>query len=323
MTELEAPQHRRAWKFELIRLIGLLILIVLLANIDLGHLWALLSKLTTIQVAGAGAAVLGLLLTRCERWHCLLSAAGLELDRRSAYASCLRSIWLGYITPGRIGEFKRGIDLVRWQMTTPGVAGALVLIDLCGDAAVALAIVAVALLAAYATATPIIMFGGGFWISSFIAIVMAMALQPMLSALSFVASKIRYFSAITDLLARLARAPQRVLLLLFSLTIVSNAFYVAMMIPLFRPIDMTITLSNATVMVMIAAVAGMVPITYFGLGTREAALLFVLAQTGRSSELAIALSLTFVVPMAIGFFVAAALDVLFRAIRHFKGVNKI
>jgi glycosyltransferase 2 family protein len=323
MTELDAPQSRRARKFELIRLIGPLILIILLANIDLGHLWALLSTLTTIQVAGAGAAVLGLLLARCERWHRLLSAAGLELDRRSTYASCLQAIWIGYITPGRIGEFKRGLDLARWQITTPGTSGALVLIDLSADAAMAMAIVAVALLTAYVTAAPIIMFVGGFWISALIAIGMAMAMRPMLSALSFVSSKIRYFSTLTDLLDRLSRVPQRTLLLLFCLTIISNAFYVAQMIPLFRPIDMTITLSNAVVMVMIAAVAGMLPITYFGLGTREAALLFVLAQTDRSSELAIALSLTFVVGMAIGFFVAVALDVLLWTLRRFKGVKKM
>lgn len=320
MTEPDPPHVRPIGRFTPFRLIGPLILIVLLAHVDLRFLWALLSKLAPIQIVSAGAAVLGLLLVRCERWHQLLNAAGFDLERQSTYPSCLRAIWIGYITPGRIGEFKRGLDIVKWKATNPISAGSLVLIDLGADAVVALGIVFLALLLAYVMATPIIVFSGGTWISILIGIAIAASLRPLFSLSSLALSRIG-LATVGSLLNQLAQVPRRVLLLLFALTIVSNAFYVAMMIPLFSPIAPALTLSNVVIIVMVAAVAGMVPITYFGLGTRESALVIVLTQAGHSSELAIALSLTFVVAMAIGFLVAIALDALFRMTR-FKAAGK-
>lgn len=318
MTQFDAPRGLRGSKWKLIRLIGPVLLVILLVNMDLDRLWTSLAKLTTIQIASAGSAVLALLLIRCERWHRLLGTAGIRLNRCFTYPSCMRSIWIGYITPGRIGEFNRGLDLVRRQVARPGAAWALVLIDLSGDAIIALGIAAVAILTAYATATSIITFSGGFWVSAVLVIIVAFSVRPMLSTLSVLSARVRYLETITDTLARLAQARRRDLLVLLFLTIVSNVLYVAMMVPLFRPIDGTLDLANTAVIVMIAAVAGMIPITYFGLGTRETAILLVLGQTGRSSELAIALSLTFIVAMAIGLLVAAILDVIFSILRSSK-----
>lgn len=317
MADDSAPKEPRKRKFEPIRLIGLVVLVVLLANVDLARLWALLTGLTARQIALAGAAVLGLLIARCERWHRLLSAAGIALTRGETYQSCLRSMWLGYLTPGRVGEFKRGFDLAKRQFATPSAATALVMLDLGADAVVAIAVVGVALLTAYVMATPIIALVGGFWVCLALMIATVLATRPALSGLALLSSQTRFLVNVTEILKRLVASPRFVLLNLLLLTVLIEGFYVAMMIPLFKPIDGTLTISNATVIVMTGTVTALIPITYFGLGTREAALLLLLAGAGRSFETTIALSLTFVGAQAIGLVVTVALDLLVRGKDYF------
>ncbi len=107
----------------LIRLVGPLILAVLLFRAD---------SLTGVARAIGNAAVLPLLValslnvlsvfTKVERWRNLLLSQGITYPRKLAWGAFLSSMYLGMVTPGRVGDGLRA-HYLRSHLGTPYAVG--------------------------------------------------------------------------------------------------------------------------------------------------------------------------------------------------------
>lgn len=286
------------------RLIGIVLLIIVLSRIDLAKALADFTRIGPAYIAGAVVSFLVLLVVRCLRWRVFTVAIGARQPFWQLAASCNQSIWLGMATPGRIGEFRRAADLsvVRgWSLAS---SSALVLVELLVDLG---AYVALAL-------------GGYLWLTlpapwglaaAMTILVSACLVLVALGPLSGIALKaapiLRKTPGLSEVLPALdagLRIGPAVRVLVT--TVVALISYVAMVWSLVHPMQADLGALELGTAVGLSGVAGAIPITYFGLGTRDLVLIGFFAQIGKSASDAVALSLCILLAQLIGIFVSLA-----------------
>jgi uncharacterized protein (TIRG00374 family) len=124
----EEPARRPQWRAILQRAIGPVVLLVILYGVDFQELRGAFGRASGGSVLLAAALMLPPVLLRALRWRLLLGpiAAGAGLGRLLAVYA--HAIFVGSVTPGRLGEFVKVLHVTRLGATR-GEALASVLID--------------------------------------------------------------------------------------------------------------------------------------------------------------------------------------------------
>jgi glycosyltransferase 2 family protein len=309
---VEAPPKSVGWAARIAkapwRLIGIVLLVTVLLNIDLKQVLAQLSLIGMPSVVAASAAFVVLIAGRCWRWRTLTLAVGTEEPLWNLVSSCNRSIWLGLMTPGRIGEFRRAADLSVARGWGLAASSGLVLFDLLIDFGVYLTI-GVGGLLYLILPTP--------WgaITSLAVAACAVAVLLNLGALFGQACarlpvllRVPGFADMSPALREGLRGGL-VMKMLIAIAI-STAAHITVVWCLVAPMQLDLSLLEITGGVGLAGVAGAIPITYFGLGTRDVALLWFFSEIGQPATDAIALSLCFIPIQLIGILVSIAMEPL-------------
>lgn len=286
------------------RLIGLLLLAYILYTLDLGQVIARLRQIGFQSGIWAGFGFSALLVFRCWRWHVLASAVGGSKPVRQNLLSANESLWLGMVTPGRLGEFRRAADLADHGNLGIGAASALVLfdlsLDLCAFASLALAG------GLYLFLGPGTALAWSFFVAALLLgfVVLTNVRMPIAASIRWMplTAKIPGIGTLLPLLRDgLENGPAVAAALL---TAFVSLAYILTMWPLVAPMGIDIGLLQIATMVGFAGVAGAVPITYFGLGTRDIALIWYFGQLGIDKETAVAVSFTFLLAQLIGIVVS-------------------
>lgn len=302
-STLTALVTRAPW-----RLIGLVMLVVVLTTVDLRQVGAQLARIGPLSVAGALLAFAVLLACRCWRWRLLTQATGDRGPLLANLISCNRSIWLGLATPGRIGEFRRAGDLAISRGWGVASASALVLFDLLLDlgAYVALAVAGAILLFFPA---PLNVAGALAAVAAFAACVFAV--PPLLSASARFGPLARRVPGVAVLPNALgAGFRDGAAWLAVATTLGAALAYSAMIACLATPLAISLSLAHVVIVVGLSVAAGALPISYFGVGTRDVALIGFFELIGESRTDAIAVSLLFLVAQLIGLVVSIGLGML-------------
>lgn len=294
------------------RLLGFVLLAYVLYVTDLTQVSKQMHLIGTGSIAGAAAAFLLLLLFRCWRWHLLAGSLAADTPIARSFADCNESIWLGMATPGRVGEFTRGVYLSRATGVGLAAATALVAFDLVLD------------LLAY-----VLMAGAGVLLIGLgdrkpeNSVVLLLAMVALVVGLSFVSAPIGFvrrhlrvvnklpgLSLLLPALETRLRGKNALGVALGTL----GAFlaYAWMMAILVAPMDLALDWRDTLVMVGVVGVSGAVPITYFGLGTREVALIWHFDTLGLSVENAVAVSFAFLFAQLIGIVVSLLVSAAIR-----------
>lgn len=151
------PWRRRTpW----LRLIGLILLGVLLARVDVTTLWGTIRDANPYLLAVAVLLNLPMVLLKALRWQALLGAQGIQYSVGNAYLAYLGSIFIGFLTPGRLGEFVRVMHVNRDCDVPIGQAFASVVADRLFDLYVLLLVGGGALLTLTAGNTEVIALAG-------------------------------------------------------------------------------------------------------------------------------------------------------------------
>ena len=293
------------------RLIGIVLLVIVILNVDLHAIMFRFSRLGLGFVAGAMAAFAALLAIRCWRWRVLTKAVGARQPFWQLVLSCNRSIWLGMATPGRIGEFRRAADLSVVRSWGMAASSSLVLLDLLVD------------LVAYGA----IGVGGYLWVTvpspggSLAA--GAIFLFTALSVIGFgslvrllvrFAPRLSKVPGLSELLPALGDGLSfGVGLNVLTATMLASLSYVCMVWCLVHPMQPDLPAGYIATAVGLAGIAGAVPITYFGLGTRDVVLIWFFGQIHRLPSDAVAFSFSVLLAQLIGIFVSLAAVPLLRA----------
>ena len=106
-------KRARPLKSQLLRLAGPILLVGLLLRLDLDQARATLqdTKLTLVVVAATG--VFPLIFIKTLRWRNLMRAQNVHVPVRESYLVYFSSLFIGFLTPGRLGEFVKAIYVER------------------------------------------------------------------------------------------------------------------------------------------------------------------------------------------------------------------
>jgi uncharacterized membrane protein YbhN (UPF0104 family) len=129
------------------RLLGVALVVVLLVRADLSGVSDTLSDAHIGGLLLAFVLLLPMILLKSIRWQVILAAQGVRLGTLPAYLSYLGSMFLGVVTPGRVGEFARIFQVTEAHGVSRTLAFSSVLADRLFDLYLLLTLGALALAA--------------------------------------------------------------------------------------------------------------------------------------------------------------------------------
>lgn len=260
----------------LLKIIGVLLFGWILYNIDRNKLIGALSQTDFSIAAVSLLGILGIFIAKTLRWHTLTKIIGKNPTLKESWKIYAIGIFLGTITPAKIGELGKAAYLQKHGI--PGKIGiALSIIDRITDV-IAIGLVGILGIGVLISVQWALIIAGIALFAALISILIILRIPMVKIALPFVKL---YMPSL----------PKMKICNIVLLTCVAWAMYFFWAVMLARSIGITI---DATILVSAFTITGllsMVPIAPSGLGTRDAALLILLAPFGVGPEQAIALAL--------------------------------
>ena len=268
----QAPQRRLGRA--LVRLVGPVLLVLVIARMkDPG---ALLHALRRASLWPLGVAVLLNVVNihlKVVRWDVILRTRGIHYPRRRAWGAFLTALYVGLLTPGRVGDVLRA-QYLRHDLDVPYAEGlASVVVDRLCDLYVLVAFVAVGVVR-YA---PVI--AGRLAVVTW-AGVLAIALGPLLLLVPGVAERVlgRAFvklspggevAGLTRFLEAIRASVGRPLLITMPLTVATFVINYVQGWLIAHAMGLPMTFFDATCLLAIASLLGLLPISVSGVGVRE------------------------------------------------------
>jgi len=101
----------RPEKIPWVRLIGILLLVILLWQLDMATVAQIMRQTNPALLAAAIALNLPMVLLKSLRWQALMFPQEIRYSVGKAYTAHFGSIFIGFLTPGRLGEFVKAVHI--------------------------------------------------------------------------------------------------------------------------------------------------------------------------------------------------------------------
>ncbi len=111
------------------RTIGFILLLILFQQIDASYLFETLKRAQLGTILAAVVLLIVLIAVKTIRWRTILDALNLSLSGWEAFLAYFAGVFIGFLTPGRLGEFGRALYLRKEENSPPGMAFSSVLAD--------------------------------------------------------------------------------------------------------------------------------------------------------------------------------------------------
>jgi len=295
------------WRQVAIRLIGLAILVFILSRLDLQATVATLAHVQWGYLLIALAANLVLFGLKSWRWQTLLRMQGIVYPRTDAFLAFVSGLFLGLVTPGRVGELSKALYL-KQDLGLPASEGlANVLMDRLFDLYTILILGTVGLI----------------WFQLLpawaLALIAAGTLGAMLMPAALLSERLASWGLrVASQLPFLGRRGPRLRTWVdgfqqglrpllkpglgtpLILTLVAYAFFFSQAQLLALALGLQIPFAYLAVCLSIAGVVTLLPISFSGLGTRDAILIALFAPLGLAPEQAVAYSTLFFLTFYVG-----------------------
>jgi uncharacterized membrane protein YbhN (UPF0104 family) len=294
---------REAYGRWLVRLLGLALFAVLIAQFDVRQVVRLATSIPWLAWLSAFALNGAILVASAVRWQGVVTtlpeASSFTLSQ--AASQFLRFYAIGLATPGRAGELARTWALSRAVGIRLGAAAALVLLERGIDLAVSLAMALAAL-----AVLPGVWLRPLFWLGLAGTAVLILTLTVGRHALRWTIGLLggrlqQLWSGLSTELATLPITWRHFrgmsLAVPIFWTLFTHAAFLGVCVALGVGLGIQVPPFELALAAALASVIGMLPVTVLGLGTREASLLLLLAPYGVAGETAIAYSLALLLVM--------------------------
>lgn len=293
------------------RTIGLILLGFLLQQLDIHYLIDTLKQAQLRTILIATILLILLIAIKTVRWQAILDALHLSLPWREAYLAYFASIFIGFLTPGRLGEFGRAFYVHDEGSSQSGMAISSVLADRLFDL-YTLLLVGGAAIFSIGTAQY------RLWMVLFF----LLTLLPLVLFLND-----RTFNWLQNAAGRLGRYGRRLfdadgwlvgirhgllkmgtkaIGICIVLTIAAYAVYFTQCFLLSKSLALDVNFSVIMFSVALGSLITLLPFSISGLGTREATIVAYLSTVGVAAEKALSFSfLVFVTFYVVGGLVGA------------------
>ncbi|MCG8406835.1 MAG: flippase-like domain-containing protein [Phycisphaerales bacterium] len=320
-TSSDSPPAKRGWRTAL-RFIGPLLFIWVLWTVDLGNVFGSVRHVPLRYLVAAVLICVVLVVVKGLRWHVLLHGLGCTEPVSTSLAVYGDAVFWGTLTPGRLGEFRKVLFLHRrhglswfrgtWYSLLDRVFDVFAILILFGMASLFLPVD----LRSF--------FRPGFAMVFLIAAILVLALRRQWSLVlgRWAASGAGRLHRLVEAAARDAGVlSHRRLIVLILLSSLSLFLYASMVRALSWALPFELTFAQVVLCVVTSLLAGIVPISYFNLGSRELVLIGLFKVFGLSRENAISLSLMFLVCYLVLMFVGLFFWQAARQGRYYEDVR--
>ena len=282
----------------LVKGIGLLLFLLILSRVDLGKLVGVLGEADLPILLLSLLLAVPMVVLKALRWHFFLDRVGIRIGRLDALLLYASGLFLGPATPGRLGEFIRVFYLSEAGYPF-GRTFYTAFIDRFIDVVALLVIAAVGAACHLPEFRPFLLpFAGGIVGCAFL---LGLLLRPgrgiegmvlrLVAKVLPEGTSARLDRAYADFLGGLATLDLPGLLGAFFVTLLCWGIYFYEVELFARSLGLEIPFGYLTTVTATATTLGLIPVTVFGLGTRDAVFFLYLGKAHVSPEGAEALSL--------------------------------
>jgi uncharacterized protein (TIRG00374 family) len=289
---------------KLFRFLGPALFLLILFKIDVGRT---LQTLGALRLSWLGAALMLyplLVLLKAWRWRLLLRQQGTEYTLASAFLAYNSSLAVGYVTPGRLGEFVKALYLRKDLGLTAGRAFSSVLLERLLDL-YALTITALVGMVIFAMPRQLVALA--------LPVLAAVGLLPLLVLVPHINRSVMALAAtaarnlvpephredVTRSLSGFQRGIQELLslklLLPVGVTVVAYALFYSQSYLVAASLRLPISYGFAAFCVSLGSLMALLPLSISGLGVRDLTFVVVLGTVGLAPETAVSYSLLFLV----------------------------
>ncbi len=285
--------HRRfpsSGKKTLLKLIGVLLFVWILRRVDFEALVAELLRTDTRLFAASFGVMIASYAVKVLRWHILSQYAGATVGLAESWKNYNIGIFLGTITPAKVGEFGRIVHLRRAGLSMKR-AVSIAILDRISDTVVILSMAPMAFLIFTEQSHTIRILTAGLFIFGTLCIVIHFALRSR--------RLLSWIGHITQIPVGLLASQT---LLLSSL---AWALYFFWAILIARSVGIDLPAPVLIAAFTVAGILSLLPIAPAGLGTRDAALLAILLPYGISTHQIVSLSILMFMSILLGSMIGA------------------
>jgi glycosyltransferase 2 family protein len=274
-------------------LVGIVLFVVVLSQINLGKVWTLLTSITLRYLLFALIIFLPMLALKAGKWKYLLGLQGIKPSFMGAFLMYSASMFVGYATPGRLGDFSKVLYLKKENYSL-GKSLFSVFVDRLSDLAI-LFVVALTGVAFFFDIERFLM------LSAIILIIITILIfykQGVLQVARFMFNrfipikyksevKINFYDFLNDF--TLLKKKQVTYTTLLTLIIWLGYFLQSYFLALSLSIPISFTLLSFCI--AMTSVFALLPISFFNVGVRDITLIGLFTLMGLSTESAVSLSL--------------------------------
>jgi uncharacterized protein (TIRG00374 family) len=304
-------QKRRSYKW-VVRLIGIaLFAYILIFRIDLSGLSAVLSKLKTLPLALSVILVFPFILIKASRWTLFLKDFNISLSGKGTFSLYAIGLFAGHATPGQLGEFSKAIFMKKLGYPYDSSI-VTILFDRIFDLFILLLLALVGAVAFRGLLVGQI----SIFIFSFVGISLLLLLVASAQVRAYLMGTIGASLLPKKLKEGLRNSSfwqkmkqvtlkRNTMLKALALSIFAFAFAFFRYYLLILSLNISISFWFFIGSVAIASVVSFIPVSFAGIGTRDATLIYLFAYLGIKQEQAVSFSLLILllllVNMIIGF----------------------
>lgn len=289
------PTRTRLW----LRLLGLVLLVVLIWRLDTTEIVHALSRVDPLALVAIALLNIPMVLLKSFRWQIVMRSQRIFYNVVPAFLAYFGSIFIGLLTPGRMGEFVKALHVSQDRGVSSGEAFSSVLLDRLFDL--------YALLLVGGFALWYLPVGEQVNRVLILALSVALAVGPLLLFLHE-----QTFELIRSQGARFGRAGRKLfgpdgwvielrrgvqklqmpwLVVGIALTIAAYLIFFGQCYLIALALDLQVSFMYTSFAVAVGSLVTLIPISISGLGTREAAVVVYLGTLGVPSEVALTFSL--------------------------------
>ena len=286
----------------LIRLVGVLLLIYLLAMVDLKALLTIWASARKSYLLAAVILAYLMMLFKVERWRVLLKAQKIYFSFKDANVAYLSAYYAGVVTPGRAGEFLKLIHLRQKAGTNLGAGIVSVLLDRLLDliVLVVLASLGVVLIPQFAVLGGLETWTAGIALLSIVAITFLRSKPCQRWVTRLVSAMLTRFgtSQVHEQLKDFRRGLQKagkpgVMAPVLALTLASWTALLLACFALILSLGINVSFWYVAFAMAAAGLVSLLPFSIAGIGVRDTALVAIFGLVGISESASLAYSLLY------------------------------
>jgi glycosyltransferase 2 family protein len=290
------------WMRILFQAAGVALFVVILARVDLGKIWVAYRHIELPHAIAGVSLLFVLTFFKSLRWRRIVSSQGTKVPVFMSFRIYAASLYLGVVTPGRIGDFAKSFYLTGKGMTA-GKALFSSLADRLFDVAF-LAVIGYASLLFFPG-----IFANQLLMSSVLLVLVAITVAALFCRREFLKRFVRKFLSgmpdwgirgridrvVTESIGEFGLLGIRTSSIATLLTLAAWMAHYSFFIIFAKALGLGASIPLLIVSVSAAIFVALIPVSVSGLGTRDLALILIFSRAGLSREAAVTFSFAFII----------------------------